>query len=143
MSHVRFRKVLVAGQVAFTVLLLAGACLFTRTLWNLRTQNIGLNPDHVIVFSVAPSLNGYDSRRTVTLIDQMRERFATLPGVRAVASSELPILTGTDMGGNITVEGGEKIPDEVNHVQTDSVSPGYFSTLGIPLRRRTRIQCRR
>ncbi len=68
-----------------------------------------------------------------TLIDQMRERFATLPGVRAVASSELPILTGTDMGGNITVEGGEKLPDEVNHVQTDSVSPGYFSTLGIPL----------
>jgi putative ABC transport system permease protein len=133
MSHVRFRKLLVAGQVAFTVLLLAGACLFTRTLWNLRTQNIGLNPDHVIAFSVAPSLNGYDLRRSVTLIDQMRERFATLPGVRAVASSELPILTGTDMGGNITVEGGEKIPDEVNHVQTDAVSPGYFSTLGIPL----------
>jgi hypothetical protein len=45
----------------------------------------------------------------------------------------LPVLTGTDMGGNITVEGGEKIPDEVNHVQTDAVSPGYFSTLGIPL----------
>jgi len=133
MSHVRFRKVLVAGQVAFTVLLLAGACLFTRTLWNLRTQNIGLNPDHVIAFSVAPSLNGYDLRRSVTLTDQMRERFAALPGVRAVASSELPILTGTDMGGNITVEGGEKIPDEVNHVQTDAVSPGYFSTLGIPL----------
>ncbi len=133
MSHVRFRKLLVAGQVAFTVLLLAGACLFTRTLWNLRTQNIGLNPDHVIAFSVAPSLNGYDLRRSVTLIDQMRERFAALPGVRAVASSELPILTGTDMGGNITVEGGEKIPDEVNHVQTDAVSPGYFSTLGIPL----------
>jgi putative ABC transport system permease protein len=133
MSHVRFRKLLVAGQVAFTVLLLAGACLFTRTLWNLRTQNIGLNPDHVIAFSIAPSLNGYDLRRSVTLIDQMRERFATLPGVRAVASSELPVLTGTDMGGNITVEGGEKLPDEVNHVQTDAVSPGYFSTLGVPL----------
>jgi putative ABC transport system permease protein len=133
MSHVRFRKFLVAGQVAFTVLLLAGACLFTRTLWNLRTQNIGLNPDHVIAFSVSPSLNGYDNRRSITLIDQMRERFAALPGVRGVASSELPILTGTDMGGNITVEGGEKIADDVNHVQTDAVSPDYFSTLGIPL----------
>jgi predicted permease len=133
MSHVRFRKFLVAGQVAFTVLLLAGACLFTRTLWNLRTQNIGLNPDHVIAFSISPALNGYDQRRSVTLIDQMRERFSTLPGVRAVASSELPVLTGTDMGGNITVEGGDKLPDEQNHVQTDAVSPGYFSTLGIPL----------
>ena len=133
MSHVRFRKVLVAGQVAFTILLLAGAGLFTRTLWNLRTENIGLNPDHVIAFSISPSLNGYDTRRSVTLIDQLRERFATLPGVRAVASSELPVLTGTDMGGNITVERGEKIADDVNHVQTDAVSPGYFSTLGIAL----------
>ena len=87
----------------------------------------------MIAFSISPSLNGYDTRRSVTLIDQLRERFATLPGVRAVASSELPVLTGTDMGGNITVERGEKIADDVNHVQTDAVSPGYFSTLGIAL----------
>src|SRR5437667_5256076 len=39
-GHVRFRKYLVAGQVAFTLLLLTGA-LFARTLWNLRKQNLG------------------------------------------------------------------------------------------------------
>ncbi|MDP9338200.1 MAG: ABC transporter permease [Acidobacteriota bacterium] len=131
LSHVRFRKVLVAGQVAFTLLLLAGACLFARTLWNLRSQDLGLNPDHVITFSVSPALNGYDIHRSVALMDQMRDRFAALPGVTSVGASELPTLTGTNAGSNITVEGGEKLPDD--HVQVDSVSPGYFASLGIPL----------
>ena len=62
-SHVRFRKVLVAGQVAFTMLLLAGATLFVRTLWNLRSIDLGLRTENVISFSIAPALNGYDPPR--------------------------------------------------------------------------------
>ena len=133
LSHVRFRKVLVAGQVAFTLLLLAGACLFTRTLWNLRNQSLGLNTANVITFAISPALNGYTTPRSVALIDQMRERFAALPGVRSVGASEISTLTGTDMGANITVEGGQKSPDDQDHVLFDSVSPAYFSTLGVPL----------
>ena len=56
-----FRKLLVAGQVAFTMLLLAGAGLFVRSLWNLRNQDLGLETDNVITFSVQPALNGYDT----------------------------------------------------------------------------------
>src|ERR1700686_3693501 len=133
MSHVRFRKFLVAGQVAFTLLLLAGACLFTKTLWNLRSQSLGLNTTNVITFSISPALNGYDTARSIALIDQMRERFAALPGVKAVGSSEISSLTGTDMGANITVEGGPQLPEDQEHVLYDPVSPGYFSTIGVPL----------
>src|SRR6202167_149139 len=86
-GHVRFRKVLVAGQVAFTLLLLAGAALFTKTLWNLRNVDLGLRTEHVIGFGISPSLNGYDNPRTIRLTDQLRERLATLPGVRGVTSS--------------------------------------------------------
>jgi predicted permease len=132
-SHVRFRKFLVAGQVAFTLLLLAGACLFTKTLWNLRKQSLGMNTTNVITFSISPALNGYDPARTIALIDQMRERFATLPGVRAVGASEVPALTGTEMGRDITAEGGPALPEEQNHVLYDAVSPAYFSTIGVPL----------
>ncbi|MDQ1408690.1 MAG: putative transport system permease protein [Acidobacteriaceae bacterium] len=133
LSHVRFRKFLVAGQVAFTLLLLAGACLFTRTLWNLRSQSLGLDTTNVITFSISPALNGYDTARSIALIDQMRERFAALPGVKAVGSSEISTLTGTDMGANITVEGGQKLHDDQVHVLFDPVSPAYFSAVGVPL----------
>lgn len=133
LSHVRFRKFLVAGQVAFTLLLLAGACLFTKTLWNLRTQSLGLDTTNVITFSISPALNGYDTARSVALIDRMRDRFAALPGVKGVGSSEISSLTGTDMGANITVEGGPQLPEDQEHVLYDPVSPAYFSAIGVPL----------
>ncbi|MGA2430072.1 MAG: ABC transporter permease [Candidatus Acidiferrum sp.] len=132
-SHVRFRKVLVAGQVAFTMLLLAGAALFTRTLWNLRTLNLGLRTEHVITFSIAPVLNGYNTQRTVAIVDQLRAHIATIPGVRAVGTSEIPTLTGDNEGSNITVEGGIQLPEDQQDVNYVSVSPGYLSTLGVPL----------
>ena len=132
-SHVGARKLLVAGQVAFTLLLLAGAFLFTRTLSNLRKQNLGLRTENVISFSISPILNGYDTPRTIALVDQLRARIAAVPGVRAVGSSELGTLTGTDMGSNITIEGSKDLSSEDSHINYDPVSPGYFSTLGVPL----------
>ncbi len=132
-SHVGFRKVLVAGQVAFTMLLLAGAGLFMRSLWNLRNQDLGLRTDNVITFSIEPTLNGYDTPRSIALFDQMRARIAALPGVRSVGTGDVPTLTGDDEGSNITVEGGPQLAEELQDVDHDAVSPGYFSTLGIPL----------
>jgi putative ABC transport system permease protein len=131
-SHVGARKILVAGQVAFTLLLLAGAFLFTRTLSNLRKQNLGLRTENVVTFAIAPILNGYDTPRSIALLDQLRAKMSALPGVRGVGTSELGTLTGSDMGSNITVEGSKDQPEDM-HVNFDSVSPGYFSTLGIAL----------
>jgi len=124
---------LVAGQVAFTMLLLAGAFLFTRTLLNLRKQNLGLRTENVVAFAISPILNGYDAARSVALIDQLRARIAAVPGVRAVGTSEIGTLTGTDMGSNVDIEGTKDLRPEDSHVNFDPVSPGYFSTLGVPL----------
>src|SRR5579859_6675304 len=132
-SHVGARKMLVAGQVAFTLLLLAGAFLFTRTLWNLRNQSLGLRTENVITFAISPILNGYDTPRSIALIDQLRARMAAVPGVRAVGTSELGTLTGNDMGSNVTIEGSKDLSAEDSHINYDPVSPGYFSTLGVPL----------
>ncbi len=132
-GHVRFRKYLVAGQVAFTLLLLTGGALFARTLWNLRKQNLGLSTENLITFSIAPQLSGYNAPRTVALVDQLRERLGALPGVLGVGSSQIPVLTGTDMGGNITVEGRQNLDTDDRHVNFDAVSPNYFSTMRIPL----------
>lgn len=132
-GHVRFRKLLVAGQVAFTVLLLAGATLFAQTLWNLRKQNLGLSTENLITFSISPQLSGYDDVKTVALVDQLRQRLTGLPGVSGVGSSQIPVLTGTDMGTNITVEGRQNQDTDESHVNYDAVSPNYFSTMKVPL----------
>jgi len=134
-SHVGFRKLLVAGQVAFTTLLLAGAGLFVRSLWNLRNQDLGLRTDNLITFSIQPMLNGYDSPRSIALFDQLRSRLAAVPGVRSVGSGDVPTLTGDDNGSNVTVEGGTQaqLPEELQDVAHIAVSANYFSTLGIPL----------
>ncbi|MGB8475959.1 MAG: ABC transporter permease [Candidatus Acidiferrum sp.] len=132
-SHVSFRKFLVAGQVAFTVLLLAGAGLFVRSLWNLQKQDLGLNPDHVITFSIEPPLNGYDTPKSIAFIDQLRARIAALPGVRSVGTGDVPTLTGDSNSRNITAEGGPHLAEDLQNVNYESVSPGYFSTLGVPL----------
>jgi len=132
-GHVRFRKVLVAGQVAFTLLLLVGSALFAKTLWNLRNQNLGLSTENLITFSIAPELSGYDDAKTVVLIDQVRERLSSLPGVLGVGTAQLPLLTGSDMGGNINVEGRPSLDTDREHVNFDAVSPNFFSTMQIPL----------
>jgi putative ABC transport system permease protein len=132
-AHVRFRKVLVAGQVAFTLLLLAGAALFTKTLWNLRNVDIGLRTEHVISFTISPALNGYDNPRTIRLVDQLRQRIQALPGVRSVTTSELGALTGDNSGSNITAEGGVEIPEDLQDVNFVATGPAYFSTFHVPL----------
>jgi predicted permease len=133
LAHVRFRKFLVAGQVAFTLLLLAGSTLFARTLWNLRNENLGMSTENLITFSIAPELSGYDTPRTITLVDHLGQRLGALPGVLGVGSSQIPVLTGTDMGRNITVEGRENLDSDDRHVNFDAVSPNYFSTMRVPL----------
>jgi putative ABC transport system permease protein len=132
-AHVGFRKLLVAGQVAFTMLLLAGAGLFMRSLWNLRNQDLGLKTDNVITFSIQPSLNGYDTPRSIALLDQTRARIASIPGVRSVGSGDVATLSGDDEGGNITAEGGPQLAEELQDVDRVAISPNYFSTLGVPL----------
>jgi putative ABC transport system permease protein len=132
-AHVRFRKVLVAGQVAFTLLLLAGASLFTKTLWNLRNVDIGLHTEHVISFTISPALNGYDNPRTIRLVDQLRQRIQALPGVRSLTTSELGALTGDNSGSNITAEGGVEIPEDLQDVNFIATGPAYFSTFHVPL----------
>jgi putative ABC transport system permease protein len=132
-AHVGFRKLLVAGQVAFTMLLLAGAGLFMRSLWNLRNQDLGLKTDNVITFSIQPSLNGYDTPRSIALLDQTRARLASIPGVISVGSGDVATLSGDDEGSNITAEGGAQVPEELQDVDRVAISPNYFSTLGVPL----------
>jgi putative ABC transport system permease protein len=133
LSSVRFRKALVVSQIVLTTVLLVGAGLFARSLNNLNRLDLGLRADHLIAFSVAPELNGYTPQRTIALFDDLRQGLAALPGVRSVSAAEFPILTDSTRGSNVTIEGYQAQQNEDMNINTNSIGPDYFATMGIPL----------
>ncbi len=133
--HVRFRKGLVVAQVALSVLLLAGAGLFARSLYNLRHLDPGFKPDHLLTFSVDPSLSGYRPENSLDFFRRLREALASLPGARAAASAMIGVLTGNEWRSTVKVEGYEAKETEDMNPSVNAVSPGYFSALGTALAR--------
>lgn len=133
-GHVRTRKIFVAAQMALTVLLLTGAALMTQTLWNLRNVNLGLRADHVLQFTVSPSLDGYSPARTVDLSSRLIDSLSALPGVRGASAAQIALLIGSDSNGGVEIEGKKRPADaDTQEVTFNSVGPGFFSTLGVPL----------
>ncbi len=133
-GHVRIRKVFVAAQMALTVLLLSGAALMTQTLWNLRKVDLGVKADHVMQFSVSPSLNGYTPARTAAFTNQLTEALAALPGVQGASAAQIALLIGSDNNGGVEIEGKKRDGDpEEQRVSRNRVGPNFFSTLGVPL----------
>lgn len=128
------RKGLVAAQVALSFLLLFGAGLFVRSLQNLKSTDTGFrNPDNLITFQVSPALNGYDAPRTVQFYDELLANLRAIPGVRAAALASVPLLSGDEWDSTTSVEGHQAKDGEDMQAFMNSVSPGYFEAMGIPM----------
>ena len=77
---------------------------------------------------------GYDAQRAKTFQDQLLDRVQALPGVDAAAWARVrPFSYQPFFSAPITVEGYRPAPDEQPTAEYNQVSPGYFTTLGIPL----------
>src|SRR5438132_8594 len=133
-SNMRVRKGLIISQVALTTALLMGAGLFTHSLTNLRRLNLGLQPEHVVQFSVAPELSRYSPAQTVAFCDRLRHTVAQIPGVRSVSAALIPILADSDASSDVTVEGYVTAPDEDTDTGQNWVGPNYFATMETPIR---------
>src|SRR5262249_18814267 len=104
-GHVRLRKTLVMGQVAFTVLTLVAAGLFGRTLLKLRRVDVGMNVDHLIQFDLAPDSVGYTPPQTQLLYRRLHGEISTIAGVQSATMAAIPVLRDSDSGENVTIEG--------------------------------------
>ena len=132
-ANVRVRKSLLISQIALTAVLLAAAGLFAHSLLNLKSQDLGVRPDHVLEFSISPELNRYTPPQTISLVERLRKTIETLPGVRSVSESEIPMLADSNSSSNITVEGYNAQEDEDTNVDHNAVGPDFLATMGIPL----------
>jgi predicted permease len=132
-GHARFRKGLVVAQVGLSVLLLAGAALFARSLYNLKTLNPGFEADQLLGFSVDPSLNGYSRERAIQLFQQMQEQLAQLPDVRSATASVIQLLTDSNWSSTVQVEGYHAKEGEDMNPDFNAIGPGFFATMAQPL----------
>jgi predicted permease len=132
-GHGRFRKALVVAQVGLSVLLLAGAALFARSLYNLKSLNPGFRADELLSFSINPSLSGYPAERSLAVFRQLEERIGTLAGVRSVAASKISLMTDSDWSSTVKVESYHAKEGEDMNPNVNSIGPGYFATIGQPL----------
>jgi predicted permease len=129
----RSRQALVVAQVATSVVILAVAGLFTRSLGAARRVDVGFDTRHTVAFAVDPRLLvGYDGPRIAALYRRIVADLEALPGVQSVArASSIPLDGNTSTQ---RIYAGEASPASRAIVADNFiVSPNYFATLGMAI----------
>jgi putative ABC transport system permease protein len=133
----RMRNVLVVVEVALSVVLLIGAGLLLKSYRALTRTDLGFEAHGVLTFRVTLPEASYDQpAKRIALLSQFFERLRGLPGVQSVGSANGIPFSGWNVQAEMNVEGHPQHPrgDElVVHYQ--SLTPGYFESLGIPILR--------
>lgn len=132
-SSARLRSALCTAQIALAMALLVSAGLFVRSLVNVSNVDLGLDPEHLVTFAVAPGLNGYSPDGTRAFVERLETDLAAVPGVTSASASLIRVLSNHSNGGNLVVEGFTTDPDADTNVRMHGVGPEFFRTLGMPL----------
>ncbi|HWJ54567.1 MAG TPA: ADOP family duplicated permease [Vicinamibacterales bacterium] len=125
----RLGRLLVAGQLALSLVLLVAAGLFVRAMDRGSRVDPGFDRDGVLTTTLEPEAWGYDAAATTAFYAAVRERVAATPGVEAVAyTSRVPLMFGSSVDG-ITYGTATR------QAHYAGVDEGYFDVLRLPIRR--------
>jgi putative ABC transport system permease protein len=133
-AHGRIRRLLIAGEVALSLVLLVGAGLLLRSMIMLQQVRPGFDAAHVTTFGVSLPIASYPNGRARNeFVRRMEAAIAALPGVEAVgATSQLP-LTGSGALSPYAYDEQTAANWESATADGRSVSPGYFRAMGTRL----------
>jgi predicted permease len=133
-SRQRLDKILMAGQVALSLVLLIVAGLFVRTLQNLNSIDVGFGGKNLWQMPLGLESSGYRPAQMPVLYQEMIEKVSSLPGVESASLSESGLMT--DRGSGIcclSADGEEPRGTGNGRVRYDLVSAGFFETAGFQL----------
>jgi predicted permease len=131
-GRLRLRQVLVAGEVALTVVLLAAAGLLIRTLTHLETLPPGFNPAGIMTAKASLDDARYHDTATFgQLLDRSTAAMERIPGVQSAAVG-LTLPYERAINSNVKLSDGKQAGQNVG-TDVIYVTPGYFKTLEIPL----------
>ncbi|HEX6730434.1 MAG TPA: ABC transporter permease [Pyrinomonadaceae bacterium] len=131
----RTRRALVVAEVALSLMLLIGAGLLIKSFLRLQQENLGFNPENLLAVSLElPDSTYPEDRQKAAFFREALVRLGTVPGVKSVGSTTGLPLTLSLSGSDFRIE-GRPDPEAGQEmiIETRSVSPDYFGTLGIPL----------
>lgn len=126
-------KVLVAVQVAISLLLIVAAGLFVRSLQKLTSTQFGYDPEGMVMFRLVPGTAGYRGPAALQLYKNLVEKLSAVPGVTGVTISENGLLYGRDSNDNISILGYTPKSGQEMEADWDEIGTHYFSTVGIPV----------
>ena len=125
------RRTLVVVQVALSLVLVAGALLFSRSLNRLQTVDTGFRQDGILVTQAGFTSLGIAPDRRLSFKRQMLDGIRAIPGVDAAAETNILPLSGNGWGNDVWLDGTDtqrKLP-----VSFSQISPNYFQTFDVPL----------
>ena len=129
----RVREVLVVAEIAFAVMLLAGAGLLMRSFIRLQSVDPGFRATQALTFRVALPAAAYDDEaERAAFYERLLERIRALPGVADAGATMFLPLTGASFGFSFDVTGrAPPPPGEEPSMQTRVVTPRYFTAMGL------------
>jgi putative ABC transport system permease protein len=132
----RFRSALVVGEIALSLVLLVGAGLLMRGFLLLRGVAPGFDAEGVLTAHVAIPAQRLESLGpTQPFLRPALERLRQIPGVRSVGLINMLPTQNYGSNGTFGVVGQDPLPPERAPIaEVRAVSPGYFQSLGIPLK---------
>jgi predicted permease len=131
--RLRVSRILVAAQVALSLLLLVGAGLFVRTLERLMQVNLGFRPERILTFQTDATTSGYEGVRLAQFYERIEQRLRSIPGVASATMSEQGLLRGSANNYNFFMPGRTIKPREFASAYLMYCSDPFLSTLQIPL----------
>jgi predicted permease len=131
----RLSKGLVILQVALSLLLLVGAGLFIRTLYNLQRVDLGFNQENLLLFGLNPGQGGYKDERLTEFYQRLFERLDRLPGVRAATFSSVPLIANNIWNTGILLAGETEKSASQRSANRETIRENYFATMEIRLLR--------
>jgi predicted permease len=132
-AAIALRRFSVGVQIALSVLLLAAAGLFLRTVNNLRAEDLGFRPDHLVEFTVDPRLAGYSGDQVTALDQGILAMLHALPGVKSASATTDPEMAGDDELNTLDIPGYKASKSDDRNVEWSGVMPRYLETIGAPL----------
>jgi predicted permease len=131
----RLSKGLIVAQVALSLLLLVGAGLFIRTLYNLQRVNLGFNQENLLVFKLQPAQAGYKDESLAQFYQQLFARLDALPGVRAATFGRVPLIARANSYNGILLPGEDAMTAPRRSTARQVTRENYFAALEIPFLR--------
>ena len=122
-------RVLLTAQVAISLVLLVGAGLLVRTLYNLSRVDVGFNADNLLVFGIDPALQNDSSPRVFDLYDRIMAAIEAVPGVQSCTMSVMPLVARSEWEEPVQPDGAGLPKNAFIQIARWN----FLETMGIPL----------